>query len=164
MLRQNGDSSRSLLLLINPHYPLIIMRLIDNILNDIKLFQPTKEGNWLALDNLLQELWAEEFPREALYPLFQLLERFPNDESAGVLWGVIHGIEAYPEYETELVDSLKRHPTDLTVTMAGRIANSGQQLIAGQPIESIYQLVINHPKADADAKETAQAFMKKLNK
>lgn len=140
------------------------MRPITSILHDIEQFQPTKEGNWLALNDLLQELWTEELPKEALSPLFQLLERFPNDESAGVLWGVLHGIEAYPEYETELVDSLQRHPTDLTVTMAGRIANSGQQLIAGQPIASIYQSILNHAKANADTKENALAFLKKLNK
>jgi predicted oxidoreductase len=62
-----------------------------------------------------------------------------------------------------LADSLQRHPTDLTVIMVGRIANSGQKSIAKQPIESIYQLVINHPRASVDAKETAQAFLKKLN-
>jgi hypothetical protein len=73
------------------------MRSVTTILHDIERFQPTKEGKWLALDDLLQELWREEFPTEALSPLFQLLERFPNDESAGVLWGVLHGIEAYPE-------------------------------------------------------------------
>ena len=136
------------------------MRPVATILHDIELFQPKKGGNWLALDELLHELWTEEFPKEALSPLFRLLERFPNDESAGVLWGVLHGIEAYPEYETELVDSLKRRPTDLTVTMAGRIANSGQKSIAGQPIASIYQLAINHPKASVEARETAQSFLK----
>lgn len=139
------------------------MRPIAAILHDIEKFQPTKCGNWIALDGLLQELWKEEAPDEALLPLFQLLERFPDDESAGVLWGVLHGIEAYSDYETELVNSLQRHPTDLTVTMAGRIANSGQKSIASQPITGIYQLVLNHPKASVEARETAQAFLKKLH-
>ncbi len=138
------------------------MRPVNAILHEIENFQATKDGNWLALDDLLQEIWTEGTPTEALRPLFQLLERFPNDESSGVLWGVLHGIETYPDYEAELVHSLQRHPTELVVTMAGRIANSGQKSIAGHSITNIYQLVLNHPKASVDAKETAQAFLKKL--
>ncbi|TVT39294.1 hypothetical protein FNT36_16700 [Hymenobacter setariae] len=136
------------------------MRPVPVILRDIENFQPTEDGNWLALDDLLQELWTEkEGPREALIPLFQLLERFPEDESAGVLRSILHGIESYPEYEAELVKSLYRHPTDITVTMVRRIANSGQALVAGQPIKRLYQVVIAHPKASKKARETAQDYL-----
>jgi hypothetical protein len=136
------------------------MRPVLAILRDIENFQPTADGNWLALDDLLQELWTEkEGPREALIPLFQLVERYPADESAGVLRSVLHGIESYPQYEAELVKSLHRHPTDITVTMVRRIAKSGQALVAGQPVKSLYQVVIAHPKASKEAIETAQAYL-----
>ncbi len=134
------------------------MRPTSAILHDIEKFQPTEDGNWLALDDLLQELWIEEEgPHEALVPLFQLLERFPKDESAGVLWGVLHGIETYPQYETELVDSLRRHPTDITVTMVRRIANSGHTLVAGQPIESLYQAVLTHSRGSSSKRADLHA-------
>jgi hypothetical protein len=140
------------------------MRSVPAILRDIESFQPTEDGNWLVLDSLLQELWTEKKgPPEALVPLFQLLERFPEDESAGVLWTVLHGIESYPQYETELVESLHRHPTDITVTMVHRIANSGQVLIAGQPIKNLYQIALAHPKASDEAKEYAQDYLDSSN-
>ncbi|RZJ85715.1 MAG: hypothetical protein EOO60_14415 [Hymenobacter sp.] len=136
------------------------MRPTAIILQDIAQFQPTADGNWLALDALVQELWAEgEGPAEALVPLFQLLERFPEEESAGVLWGVLHGIESYPAYEAQLVQSLQRHPTDLTVTMVHRIANSGYSAVAGHPLDSLYRAVLTHPRASDEAKESAQEYL-----
>jgi hypothetical protein len=136
------------------------MRTTSAILQDIKKFQPTSDGNWLALDALVHELWAaDEGPAEALVPLFQVLERFPKDESAGVLWGVLHGIESYPNYEAQLVQSLQRHPTDLTVTMVRRMANSGYTSIAGHPLDSLYRAVLSHPKASDEAKESAQDYL-----
>lgn len=141
------------------------MRPTAAILQDIEQFQPTADGNWLALDAFVQELWAEELwaegegPAEALVPLFQLLERFPEDDSAGVLWGVLHGIESYPQYEAQLVQSLQRHPTDLTVTMVHRMANSGYTVVAGHPLDSLYRAVLAHPKASDEAKESAQDYL-----
>lgn len=136
------------------------MRPTSAILHDIEKFQPTQDGNWLALDDLVEELFLKESPPEALGPLFHLLERFPNDESAGVLWGVLHGIETYhPTYEAQLVQSLRRHPTALTVTMVRRMVNSGYRLVAGQSVESLYEAVLTHPKASAEAKEYAQDFL-----
>ncbi|MDF7815208.1 hypothetical protein [Hymenobacter sp. YC55] len=134
------------------------MRSTSAILHDIETFQPL-EDDWLALENLLQELWQEEHPAEALVPLFHLLERFPEDESAGVLWGVLHALEAYPDYEAELVDSLRRQPTELTLTMLRRIANAGQALVAGHPINSLYEVVLAHPMASEEVKETAQDYL-----
>ena len=136
------------------------MRFTSAILHDIEKFQPTEDGNWLALDDLIQELWSEgEAPVEALVPLFHLLERFPEDESAGVLWGVLHGIETYPNYETELVQSLHRQPTAITVTMVRRMANSGYALVAGRSMASLYQAVLTHPKAPEEAKESAEDYL-----
>ena len=105
---------------------------LANLLDRIASCDPSQEDDWLPLDHLLQELWAEGEPPEALIPLFRLLERFPEDESAGVLMGVLHGIESYPSYESELLDSLQRQPTDITFYLVRRIANTGQQTIAGQ--------------------------------
>jgi hypothetical protein len=136
------------------------MRPTSAILQDIEKFQPTAAGNWLALEELVQELWAaDEGPVEALVPLFQVLERFPEDESAGVLWGVLHGIESYPNYEVQLIHSLQRHPTDLTVTMVRRMANAGYTSVAGHPLASLYRAVLSHPKASDEAKESAQDYL-----
>lgn len=137
----------------------LFMRPTSAILHDVEEFQPTADGNWLALDALLQELWSEEGPVEALVPLFRLLERFPEDESDGVLWGVLHGIETYPTYEAELVQSLHRHPTAITVTMVHRMANSGYGLVAGHPIESLYRAVLIHPKTSEEVKASAGDYL-----
>jgi hypothetical protein len=131
------------------------MRPTSAILHDIERLQPVEEKDWLTLDDLLHELWSEEGgPAEALVPLFRLLERFPEED--GVLWGVMYAIKTYPNYEAELVQSLHRHPTYITVTM---VANSGYSLLAGYSLESLYQAVLRHPKASEEAKESAGDYL-----
>jgi hypothetical protein len=57
----------------------------DEILADIDAFRPAG-GVWLSLDDLLAELWDAGVPVRALPVLFGVLERFPDDDGAGVLW------------------------------------------------------------------------------
>lgn len=135
------------------------MRPLADILADIVAFQRTTDGNWLALDDLLSEVFAHTASKEAVAPVFHLLERFPADDSAGVLWSALHGLESVPDYEAELVKSLHRHPAELTLTMVHRIANGGQKQIAGHPIQRLYELVLAHPKSLATVKDTAQEYL-----
>jgi hypothetical protein len=134
------------------------MRSLLPLLQAISAFQPTGE-DWLDLEDLLQELWEQGEPQEALVPLFRLLERFPEDESAGVLMGMLHGIEFFAHYEEELLDSLERQPTDITATLVRRLANTGQQTIAGRPLAAVYTLMLQHPKAPITVKKQVQNWI-----
>ncbi|UOQ79226.1 hypothetical protein MUN84_22580 (plasmid) [Hymenobacter sp. 5516J-16] len=135
------------------------MRSLSTLLLAITSFQATEADDWLDLEDLLQELWEVGEPPEALVPLFQLLERFPKDESNGVLMGVLHGIETYPSYEQELVESLQRQPTDITLFLVRRIANTGQQAIAGQPIKLLYEQIGRHPNTPTRVQKLTQDWM-----
>ena len=113
------------------------MRQIENILGDINTFEPTN-GNWLILDDLLNELWAAGQPELGIVTMLKVLERFPKEDGAGVLWSIVHGLEHIGGYEQQLLDSLYRQPSHLSVTMVYRIENSGQTKIQGKEITTIY--------------------------
>jgi hypothetical protein len=127
------------------------------LLDALDSFQP--HDSWLPLEDLLEELWELGPPADALVPLFRFLERFPEDESGGVLMGLLHGIETFPAYETELLDSLHRQPTEITLLLVRRIANTGQQTIAQRPVASVYRAVDAHPNAPLAVKQMAQEFL-----
>lgn len=95
----------------------------NEILLDIDRFQPTPDGNWRALDTLLGELWQTTAVSEACLPvLFRVFERFPDDPSAGVCWGIVHGLESTNiDYEDQLRASLLRQPSELGETMLYRL-------------------------------------------
>lgn len=101
-------------------------RLQNEILSDIEEFEPSAEGSWLELDALLSELWQPtELSVECLPVLFRVFERFPDDPSAGVCWGIVHGVESSGlDYEQALRDSLLRQPSELGDIMLGRLEKS----------------------------------------
>lgn len=97
------------------------MRDADDILRDIERFRPV-DGVWLPLDGLLDELWNAGVPAHALPALFGVFERFPDDDGAGVLWSIVHGVEALDfDYEPALRASLARRPSLMGGIMLGRL-------------------------------------------
>jgi hypothetical protein len=98
-------------------------RPVDDILRDIDSFQPAE--NWLLLDDLLAELWDAGAPASALPKLFGVFERFPDEDGAGVLWSIVHGVEALGlDYERPLRESVARRPSDMGKIMLGRLERS----------------------------------------
>lgn len=118
------------------------MRNIENILRDIDTFKP-ENGNWIILDNLLDELWATGHPELGIVNMLNVLERFPEEDGAGVLWSIVHGLEQIEGYEEQLLASLYRQPSQLSVIMVHRIENMGQTEIQGKEIKTIYTELLN---------------------
>jgi len=96
-------------------------RQVDEILRDIEAFRPV-DGMWLPLDDLLAELWDAGVPSRALPVLFGVFERFPEDDGAGVLWSIVHGVEALDhDDEQPLRESLGRRWSHLGEVMLDRL-------------------------------------------
>jgi hypothetical protein len=131
----------------------------EDIAADIDAFQPI-HGNWLGLDALLEELWKEHSPQDAIPELLRVFERFPDDDGAGVFWSIVHGLETLPNYQAQLLASVRRVPSCIGVTMLGRLLNAGCHDIDGVPIRQILQEIIMRSDAGENAKDTAQSFLK----
>lgn len=96
----------------------------DDILADIDAFRPGG-GVWLPLDDLLAELWDAGVPVHALPVLFGVFERFPDDDGAGVLWSIVHGVESLDyDYEEALRESLERRSSLMGTIMLGRLTRA----------------------------------------
>lgn len=105
-------------------------RTTADITHDIATFAPN-EDNWLGLDSLVAELWQAGHPEHAIPELLSVFERYPEEEGFGVVWGVLHGLEALPNYEPELLKSLARQPSEFGVRMVGRLLNAGTREVGG---------------------------------
>jgi hypothetical protein len=114
----------------HPHEPLIMHRTTASIAHDIATFVPN-DDNWLALDSLIAELWQTGHPEQAIPELLSVFERYPEEDGFGVVWGILHGLEALPNYEPELLRSLARQPSEFGVRMVGRLLNAGTREIGG---------------------------------
>jgi hypothetical protein len=133
-------------------------RAAAQIIADIRAFLPAG-GAWRPLDDLLAELWATGEASQFVPDLLAVLERFPEDDGAGVLWSIVHGLEDVPNYEPDLVRSLQRRPSELAVTMAGRLMNSGVFEVAGVSLIELLRLISTADDASQGVRDRAAKWV-----
>lgn len=100
-----------------------VARTVQQVLDAIESFSP-KDGDWLALDELLDELWQLGVTQDAVPVLLGVFERFPDEDGAGVLWSIVHGLEGMEGYESDLRASLTRTPSMMATIMLNRLEKS----------------------------------------
>jgi uncharacterized protein (DUF433 family) len=107
----------------------------------------------VLLDLYFNHSQAEEF----LDVWFRLYERFPDDESEGVFWSILHSIENYPSFDRLVVKSVLRCPSEFPVMMVNRMLNAGiekvndldlLELLDGVATNDIYALKIREAARD----------------
>ena len=131
----------------------------DQIIADIRTFEPTG-GNWLPLDALLAELWDSGGAGEHTADLLSVFERFPN-EDGDVLWGIMHGLEALPDYEPILVRSVLALPSEMGVLMVGRLLNGGMSQIGTVSLVELLREVAASAIAPRSVRESAARWARK---
>ena len=101
---------------------------MDDLDKAIREFTP-KEGNWLPLEGLFEKAFSSTEPQKYYHAIFNLFERFPDDDGAGVFWSALHGMEAVGGYEDLLLQYFRRFPSIMTRTMLIRMKNAGEEKI-----------------------------------
>ncbi len=109
---------------------------MDDLETAIREFSPL-EGNWLQLERFFEQAFNHSDPTRYYRAIFDLFERFPDDDGAGVFWSALHGMEAVGGYEELLLQSFRRHPTIMTEAMLYRIRNSGGTDLCGTALSDL---------------------------
>lgn len=107
--------------------------------HSIREFTPVA-GDWRPLERLFEQAFASSRPEDYYDAIFNLFERFPEDDGAGVFWSALHGMEAQGGYEKKLLSYFRRWPGTMTTAMLYRIYNSGQEQIEGFPIDRLIEI------------------------
>jgi hypothetical protein len=110
------------------------------IVQAIEGYQPV-DDNWLGLDALLEYLSRYGQPALAIPCLFRVFERFPAHDGHGVFWAILHLLESIPNYEAELVQSVRRQPTHFNTLMLERLICSGQTSFGGTDLRALLDQV-----------------------
>ncbi len=109
---------------------------MDDVDTAIREFLP-KHGMWLPLEQHFGQAFRSPDPRMYYQAIFNLFERFPDNDGAGVFWSAVHRMEAVGGYESLLLQHFRRYPSLMTRAMLRRILNSGQSHIGGVAISSL---------------------------
>ena|SRR5687768_1538739 len=100
-------------------------------------------------------------PQRTYRTLFELLIRYDADYME-CQWDIVHGMEHFGDYESDLVDSLRIRPVDLTLTMLSRLINSGRKEIAATRIEILLEQILNRADVNEKLRRLAQDCMARL--
>lgn len=124
----------------------------------IRKFQPVAD-DWRPLDELLAELSPDELSEETIGVLISLFERYPTDDGAGVLWSVVHYLEAFGGYEHQLIRSLTTAPSEMGVIMLNRMINAGISKIGDVDLLATLHAVSEDTKTPEVVRKRANSFI-----
>ena len=102
----------------------------------IREFSPV-DGSFLPLEKHFEEAFGSSDPSEYFDAIFNLFERFPDNDGEGVFWSALHGMEAVGGYEEKLLAYYRRYPTEMTRAMLQRMLNSGVKQLGCMDIEKL---------------------------
>jgi hypothetical protein len=118
----------------------------------------------LAVDlSRLEEIMDRYFnhPRSAefLDVWFRLYERCPDDESEGLFWAILHGLETYPISDRLVVNSVVRNPSEFPLMMVNRMLNAGIKKVDGVDLMELLQRVATNDSCSPQIRENADDFL-----
>ena len=76
------------------------------------------------LEKVLAGLSPGDCEESDFKALLAVLERFPLSDGFESFWSIVHFLEACEGYEPLLVESVRRQPAELTLTMLNRLLNA----------------------------------------
>ncbi|MBC7878422.1 MAG: hypothetical protein H7Y59_14725 [Anaerolineales bacterium] len=114
---------------------------------------------------LIDELEKIDEPQKIKEMLFFTIERLSNSDEIdprfdiGTPGPLVHALEKLPNYSKQLIESINRYPTPLTVWMINRILNITINEEEKRFWLNLLQEAINHPQATLFVKNKAQDFI-----
>jgi hypothetical protein len=111
------------------------------------------------LQEVVDCYFSSENAAEHLGVWFRLYERFPEDDGYGVFWTILHGIEATPEYEPLIVESVRRYPSQFPLLMVNRQLNGGVRQIGGVDLLELLRQVVADERCLPGVRIDAQGFL-----
>jgi hypothetical protein len=111
------------------------------------------------LYELTEALMALPAPERAIPALFAVMERLPESD-LGSPGPLVHTLEKLPGYEAELVNSVRRQPTPLSVWMVNRILNTDLSGEGRSEWVALLEMAATHPAASGTVRVDVADFLR----
>ena len=112
------------------------------------------------LAELTDALMSAPEPEKAIPELFSVMERLP-DADLGSPGPLVHILERMHGYEGELVRSVRRQPSPLSVWMVNRILNTDVSDDARQSYLFLLNEALKHSTAPETVREDVRGFIER---
>lgn len=139
--------------------------LINELIQSLEgITSATDESQLALLDQTLIELSGHPQRKLALPALFQIFERFPDDDGYEVFWTIVHTLEHIDGFEFELLKSLERRPVHFNLKMVSRFLNAGIRTIGDQDLLTVLQRVMQDETQTTEVRKEARRFFERYQR
>jgi hypothetical protein len=111
------------------------------------------------LYELTEALLALPAPERAIPALFAVMERL-SQSNLGSPGPLVHTLEGLTGYEEELLNSVRRHPTPLSVWMVNRILNTDLARERLSALLALLEMAATHPAASDTVRADVADFLR----
>lgn len=118
------------------------------------------QGELARLDENVVRLFAVENPESGIGASLRVFELFPEQDSFGIFWSIVHGLETLSGYELPLIESVKRQPSLFGLLMINRLMNGGVTEIHNNDLLDILKTVAADKQQSEEIRAEAQDFVK----
>jgi hypothetical protein len=111
------------------------------------------------LQSLVEAVVPSNLTPELYRALFGVFECFPEHDGYGIFWSMVHLLEKSSRYESYLLESIRRRPTQFNLLMLNRLINGGFTRIGDVDLIPLLTRVAEDPNALASARASAQSLL-----
>jgi hypothetical protein len=113
---------------------------------------------WLS--GQLTDKWENE-PKslEIVEAILQFMESHPEIEY-GIPGSLVHFVEAFPNYQEKIIESVERKPTPHTLWMLDRVITAEQDQRQRDALIAVLRRALENPAADLRARDRASESLK----
>jgi hypothetical protein len=139
----------------------ILKNSIQEIISSIDLLTTIDSAEDLTrLQELADLYFTHPQASDYLNVWFRLYERFPNDDSEGIFWGILHSIETYHPISDRLaIESVLRQPSEFPLMMVNRLLNSGAAQVGDVDLLELLHHVATNEHYSPMIRENAQHYL-----
>jgi hypothetical protein len=111
-----------------------------------------------ALNDCIERLREMPNPERSIKAVLNIFERFPDKDGYGVFWNILHFLETIPNYETKLIESVRRQPSEFSLRLINRLINGGVKEVNGECLLDLLEEIANNESYSESARKYAQSF------
>jgi len=104
----------------------------------------------IAINNLIN--WGKT--DMGIQAIFHAFEKYPEETANGLFWTALHAIETTSDYYNDLIASLTRKPSIMTISMARRIMNNND--IYSDQFKTILDQIASNENHSSTIRELAR--------
>lgn len=112
-----------------------------------------------SLEQVIAGIDRTRLTEQDVRAIFDLYERFPEEDGYGLFSWLMHALEASGGYETQLLESVSRKPGGFTVMMIGRLVNADVLQLQGTNLLTLLESLAARTDISLRAKEAAESIL-----